>query len=59
LAQLSKECTLVDMLLYDDTDQDGHLNINEFYAAFSKLYSKTCLVIDSSVCCSKNVWAGT
>ena len=50
MAQLSKECTLVDMLLYDDTDQDGHLNINEFYAAFSKLYSKTCLVIDSSLC---------
>lgn len=40
LVQLSKECALVDMLAYDDTDRDGHLNINEFYTAFSKLYSK-------------------
>lgn len=28
------------MLAYDDADRDGHLNLNEFYAAFSKLYSK-------------------
>jgi hypothetical protein len=28
------------MLSFDDTDKDGRLNINEFYMAFSKLYSK-------------------
>ena len=28
------------MLAYDDVDHDTHLNLNEFYAAFSKLYSK-------------------
>lgn len=30
------------MLAYDDVDHDTHLNLNEFYAAFSKLYSKSC-----------------
>jgi len=30
---------LSDMLAYDDADRDTHLNLNEFYAAFSKLYS--------------------
>ena len=40
LSQLSKECSLTDMLAFDDADHDGHLNLNEFYAAFSKLYSK-------------------
>ena len=40
LSQLSKECSLTDMLAYDDVDHDTHLNLNEFYAAFSKLYSK-------------------
>lgn len=29
------------MLAYDDVDHDTHLNLNEFYAAFSKLYSKS------------------
>lgn len=28
------------MISYDDTDGDGRLNVNEFYMAFSKLYSK-------------------
>lgn len=28
------------MLAFDDADHDAHLNLNEFYAAFSKLYSK-------------------
>lgn len=28
------------MISYDDTDGDGKLNVNEFYMAFSKLYSK-------------------
>lgn len=29
------------MIQYEDTDHDGKLSINEFYVAFSKLYSKT------------------
>lgn len=40
LEQLSKGCSLGNMINYDDTDKDGRLNINEFYMAFSKLYSK-------------------
>ena len=40
LNQLAKGCSLGDMLSFDDTDRDGRLNINEFYMAFSKLYSK-------------------
>lgn len=40
LHQVSSGCSLGDMLTYDDTDRDGRLDINEFYVAFSKLYSK-------------------
>jgi hypothetical protein len=40
LNQLAKGCSLGHMLTFDDTDKDGRLNINEFYMAFSKLYSK-------------------
>lgn len=40
LGQLSASCILADMLLFDDPDGDGTLDINEFYTAFSKLYSK-------------------
>ncbi|KAG8190293.1 hypothetical protein JTE90_012583 [Oedothorax gibbosus] len=35
LGQLSASCILADMLLFDDGDRDGRLNINEFYLAFS------------------------
>ncbi|GBN76920.1 Follistatin-related protein 5, partial [Araneus ventricosus] len=35
LGQLSTSCILADMLLFDDADKDGRLNINEFYLAFS------------------------
>ncbi|EEC08615.1 cell adhesion molecule, putative, partial [Ixodes scapularis] len=35
LGQLSTVCILADMLLFDDTNHDGRLNINEFYLAFS------------------------
>lgn len=34
------------MISYDDTDDDGRLNVNEFYTAFSKLYSK--LIVSES-----------
>ncbi|GFW26647.1 follistatin-related protein 5 [Trichonephila clavipes] len=37
LGQLSKSCILADMLLFDDSDRDGSMSINEFYLAFSKL----------------------
>lgn len=40
LEQLSKGCSLGHMINYDDADRDGRLDINEFYMAFSKLYSK-------------------
>lgn len=40
LGQLSGSCILADMLLFDDTDHDGTMTINEFYSAFSKLDSK-------------------
>lgn len=40
LEELSNGCVLRDMLQYDDLDQDQCLNINEFYQAFNKLYSK-------------------
>lgn len=29
-----------DMIRFEDMDKDGRLGLNEFYAAFSKLYSK-------------------
>lgn len=40
LNQLAKGCSLGHMLHFDDADKDGRLNLNEFYTAFSKLYSK-------------------
>lgn len=40
VSRLAEDCSLVDMLRYDDANTDGHLNLNEFYTAFSKLYSK-------------------
>lgn len=41
LDSLSTGCSLSNMIEYDDTDHDGRLSINEFYVAFSKLYSKS------------------
>lgn len=40
LNELSEGCSLSDMLTYDDSDGDTLLSVNEFYSAFSKLYSK-------------------
>lgn len=40
LNELSEGCSLGDMLKYDDSDKDNLLSVNEFYSAFSKLYSK-------------------
>lgn len=35
VSRLAEECSLVDMLRYDDPNDDGHLSLNEFYTAFS------------------------
>ncbi|XP_042203131.1 follistatin-related protein 5-like isoform X5 [Homarus americanus] len=35
VSRLAEDCTLVDLLRYDDANTDGHLNLNEFYTAFS------------------------
>lgn len=40
MEELCRGCNLGHMISYDDTDGDGKLNVNEFYMAFSKLYSK-------------------
>jgi len=40
MEELCAGCNLSHMINYDDTDGDGRLNVNEFYMAFSKLYSK-------------------
>ncbi|KAJ8930265.1 hypothetical protein NQ314_016945 [Rhamnusium bicolor] len=40
LDTISSGCSLSNMIQYDDADHDGKLSINEFYVAFSKLYSK-------------------
>lgn len=37
------------MISYDDTDGDGKLNVNEFYMAFSKLYSKYSFKLDLTI----------
>ncbi|KAF7990989.1 hypothetical protein HCN44_000794 [Aphidius gifuensis] len=49
LEQLSKGCSLGHMISYDDADKDGRLNINEFYMAFSKLYSVSVVSLDKSL----------
>lgn len=44
VSRLAEDCSLADLLHFDDTNNDGQLNLNEFYTAFSKLYSKlSCL----------------
>uniref|UniRef100_A0A6P7FSV5 Follistatin-related protein 5-like isoform X1 n=1 Tax=Diabrotica virgifera virgifera TaxID=50390 RepID=A0A6P7FSV5_DIAVI len=49
LETLSRGCSLSDMILYDDTDHDGKLSINEFYVAFSKLYSVYVVSLDKAL----------
>ncbi|GJQ68334.1 hypothetical protein Trydic_g16928 [Trypoxylus dichotomus] len=49
LDTLSKGCTLSDMIQYEDSDRDGKLNINEFYVAFSKLYSVSVVSLDKAL----------
>lgn len=40
LDDISDVCVMSDMIRFEDMDKDGRLGLNEFYAAFSKLYSK-------------------
>ncbi|CAK9797946.1 Follistatin-related protein 5 [Anthophora plagiata] len=49
LEELCKGCNLGHMISYDDTDGDGKLNVNEFYMAFSKLYSVSVVSLDKSL----------
>ncbi|KAJ4433625.1 hypothetical protein ANN_15935, partial [Periplaneta americana] len=49
LNQLAKGCSLGNMLSFDDADKDGRLNINEFYMAFSKLYSVSVVSLDKAL----------
>ncbi|XP_065160651.1 follistatin-related protein 5-like [Atheta coriaria] len=49
LDSLSNGCTLPNMIHYEDTDHDGKLSINEFYVAFSKLYSVSVVSLDKAL----------
>ncbi|XP_026299924.1 follistatin-like 5 isoform X2 [Apis mellifera] len=49
LEELCRGCNLGHMISYDDTDGDGKLNVNEFYMAFSKLYSVSVVSLDKSL----------
>ncbi|XP_054002269.1 follistatin-related protein 5-like [Hylaeus anthracinus] len=49
LEELCKGCSLGHMISYDDADGDGKLNVNEFYMAFSKLYSVSVVSLDKSL----------
>lgn len=49
LDTLSSGCSLSNMIQYDDTDNDGKLSINEFYVAFSKLYSVSVVSLDKAL----------
>lgn len=40
LDDISDVCVMSDMIRFEDMDKDGRLGLNEFYAAFSKLYSE-------------------
>ncbi|EZA56439.1 hypothetical protein DMN91_009952 [Ooceraea biroi] len=49
MQELCAGCNLSHMISYDDTDGDGKLNVNEFYMAFSKLYSVSVVSLDKSL----------
>ncbi|KAJ3662655.1 hypothetical protein Zmor_006993 [Zophobas morio] len=49
LDSLSSGCSLSNMIQYDDADHDGKLSINEFYVAFSKLYSVSVVSLDKAL----------
>lgn len=40
LHRITEKCNLENLITKEDIDKDNRLGTNEFYAAFSKLYSK-------------------
>lgn len=56
MEQLAKGCNLQDMVSFEDADKDGRLVINEFYTAFSKLYSKFLFVFPHPVDYGNLLW---
>ncbi len=38
LSRTASECTLFDLFKYNDVNDDEHLTIEEFYAAFGKCW---------------------
>lgn len=40
LQRITEKCNLENLITKEDIDKDNRLGTNEFYAAFSKLYSK-------------------
>ncbi|XP_017770314.1 PREDICTED: follistatin-related protein 5-like, partial [Nicrophorus vespilloides] len=49
LNSLSSGCSLEDMINFEDGDRNGKLSINEFYIAFSKLYSVSVVSLDKAL----------
>ncbi|KAJ8982694.1 hypothetical protein NQ317_013166 [Molorchus minor] len=49
LDTIGSGCSLSNMIQYDDTDHDEKLSINEFYVAFSKLYSVSVVSLDKAL----------
>ncbi|CAL4086805.1 unnamed protein product, partial [Meganyctiphanes norvegica] len=47
--RMADDCTLLDMIRFDDANSDGHLSLNEFYTAFSKLYSVSVVSLDKAL----------
>lgn len=42
---MMRECSLYDLMKYDDSNGDKHLSLDEFYRAFSKYRGKTILYL--------------
>ncbi|CAG0923910.1 unnamed protein product [Notodromas monacha] len=49
MKQLASGCDLADLIIFDDANKDGVLNVNEFYEAFSKLYSVSVVSLDKAL----------
>ncbi|CAG0897541.1 unnamed protein product [Darwinula stevensoni] len=49
LGTLSSGCDLPDLIRFEDLNMDGSVNINEFYDAFSKLYSISVVSLDKAL----------
>ncbi|XP_050056209.1 follistatin-related protein 5-like isoform X1 [Aphis gossypii] len=49
LDDMSDVCVMSDMIRFEDMDKDGRLGLNEFYAAFSKLYSLSVVTLEKAL----------